>query len=418
VKFLKLIKLGLKNVTSHKKRTFVTIITISTLFGVLLCFSSIINGLQNAIIKWSNTAFGEDIYIITYPCGQGVISCDEEKASNTDAKSVAKKYGGDFAGTTGIYDGLGLAIDKNIALPVIREQLDPNTPNILITLSDANAMNLPEEEKSFMKLNNPSEQKSNELLSSSVGKIYTDIRGRTAKIVGLTAYSGNLKIAENDWETDPLDIYLGQVWTEANSYYIDGDQLIDAKKSADYVYYVALFKFSSPNDAYQFLSEVNGRELFGDRVAAISGKMELLRVIGFFRIILIVTAIIIMVFSFIKIIDEDSKNIALYKTLGATNFDIIVTYTAYLIGTTILSILFSIIIEIALSLITSGIYSSRLIDLLNGHYIQQIHDFIPLIGFDRTVLITIFSMLIPTPVCLILTIDQLSSKNITKRLKK
>lgn len=134
-------------------------------------------------------------------------------------------------------------------------------------------------------------------------------------------------------------------------------------------------------------------------------------------IISLITSSLIAAFTLAHIISQDSKLFTLYKTLGATNGQIVLIYFLYILELYVCIIIISTALSILLSLIISAIEWNNMSNILSNAYPNS--DKYPpiLIGVNYWYPTIVGLTLLSAPVSFLLCIDQFSSKKIALRLK-
>ena len=125
-----------------------------------------------------------------------------------------------------------------------------------------------------------------------------------------------------------------------------------------------------------------------------------------------------MVFTLIRLIDQDSQSIALFRSLGASGADIFVIYLFFLLELCALAATFAVFIGIILSIIISIFNNASLAATIATHYLTIPKNPIVLFGINSSCFVLIIIMLTIAPLCLLLSIDHFSNKNIAKRMKQ
>ncbi len=130
-----------------------------------------------------------------------------------------------------------------------------------------------------------------------------------------------------------------------------------------------------------------------------------------------IIAIIIVVFTFIRLVDQDARLVALYRSLGATKLDVFTIYLWYLMELCLLSILLASVIGLVMACIISLLNMPALKVELEAFYGLKPQIPLVLVGINAQIAKLMATIMIIAPATSILTIDQLSSRNIAKRLK-
>ena len=138
---------------------------------------------------------------------------------------------------------------------------------------------------------------------------------------------------------------------------------------------------------------------------------------NFAMAVLIVVALVIVLFTFVRIINDEAKTIALYRSLGATGKDIFLIYLCELFEFSLFTILFAFLVGGGIALLVSGNYSELLSKSINKNFGFNF-SITPLIGFNFYHILIALTILALAPLSAILSLDKLSTKNIAKKLKQ
>jgi len=127
---------------------------------------------------------------------------------------------------------------------------------------------------------------------------------------------------------------------------------------------------------------------------------------------------LILTFTTAHLVAQDSTNIVLYRSLGASRWQIFSIYLAYLLELCFYAAIFAIVLALLLAGIATGIGWQYLNTALTEFY-PNTKSYAPiLIGLNGFCGIIISSMFISAPLAFLLSIDQFSTKKIAFRLKE
>lgn len=479
MKFLKLAKLGHRNLIHHKKQTIFTIIVVGSLFSVLVAIQLVMQGLENFYIKQNLSVFNGSTYIAAQACRRSELlsvssthQCvkddgkfDEQCLKNHNQKPApcstnqqqvnalfanrTKPYGGEVIGNVEIrnYQYINLYIyPQEIFTNNITADLSNKPQDALATIVTIHqAASLLEIRMDRIESRQAKLKIIDEIKSKAIGKIFT-YNDQKIFIAGILPYGAPyISVARHERDMRPLDWFLHEISVHDNITNNSGLILINDKSPAinkvltnSTLYaYQALIKFDSPDracDYFRYELDYVAPSLFGtnrsqtpqymvNELSTNSVKTQLSfefkRFTSSFAIyVLLVTAVIIIVFTFLRLVTQDSRLIALYRSLGATASDVWFIYLWYVFELCLLTVAYALIIGILLALSVSKHYS---IDFNIGaslFYIKHITEFVPFIGFNLEIVKIIGAILLAAPITSILTLDQLSMRNIARRLKK
>lgn len=135
-------------------------------------------------------------------------------------------------------------------------------------------------------------------------------------------------------------------------------------------------------------------------------------------IVLMIAAILILTFTTAHLIAESGQSITLYRSLGASRWQIFAIYLAYLLELCLYAALFAIIIALLLAGLATGISWQYLQTTLTEFYPLASTHLPILLGVNWSYFGIIAAMFLAAPGAFLLSIDQFSSKKIALRLKE
>lgn len=159
-------------------------------------------------------------------------------------------------------------------------------------------------------------------------------------------------------------------------------------------------------------------EFISNRLMIHSMEKSINTTVVIFSLLLSIVAVIIMVGTVGRVIDDERQTIALYRTVGASTSNILQVFSGYILSLCGLIIICSTLI----ALIISGVITITNTTLItaNAAALYNIAEASPIIfiGFDPRILLIYLLILIVGSICLLLVFDRLTSKNIIKDLRK
>lgn len=483
MKLFKLIKLGHKNITHHKKQTIFTVIIIGSLFSILMALQFLVQGIENIVIKEYNQTLAEKTYIVARNSNSGDMEDAHNKASakchdnipeepletynirymkclnnsNYEEETFAKdqdinKINQIFSNRSKPYNG---KIAGNIQFinyqPIVPIELFKKLITADLSKKPIDALPVIMNFEGAAKLidqrisKKASNQEKLDLIKKvrveTIGKTF-DINEKKIYIAGIMPYGkDSVKIAKADTEFKLLDIILENIISPSDFSFIylnDNSQIVkDFMTKFNFTYYATILEFEKLEDAYKYYQYENHivdpniwsnndykkakhtiSELLTNKIQTVY-KFKLFKfMISFANYVLLVVAVIVIVFTFLKLINQDSKLMALYRSLGATGFDVFLIYFWYILELCLLAIVYSFVVAGTLVLIISNHYSADFNSEISLFFGRILTDFKIFIGFNQELVQIVMVILLSAPLVSILTIDQLSMKNTAKRLKR
>ena len=254
-----------------------------------------------------------------------------------------------------------------------------------------------------------------------------------------------LSLSTKYGEVHLLDFFLSRVNRQVSSAAeafvslgssTDYDTIFETAKSASSSvkvsdFSVPIIEFSSLADAYDFYKTENcaldrnyGKcssftvtELVGNRLQSKDALDTLYIILNYAGAMLLLIAVTISVFTFMRLIAENAQSVALYRSLGASTFDIFFIYLSYLFELCLITVVFATLLGAAVAAVISLKNAESLSAIMTSIYSRSIDSGV-LIGVGQEVLLIFAAILATAPLCSILTVDQLSTKNIAKRIRE
>lgn len=447
LKFSDALRLSWSNIAEHKKRSVAIIVTISILFGAIMGFNFMLQGLQSTILDTALRANDGKVYLETGYQNISLINegdftelTDLEAAQKIVRDTVADHHGKIIGEMTAYQLGnTRWVINRAVADAV--GKLDMNLDELK---SDQIPFLAPEFEDAHFQ-----------------GYLWNNGK-KDERLVRVGAYPSTEAGTPTLSGFNPLNLLLGMVHGSGT----DGKPLIiddGSGKVADYLNSIAqtrvedgayediaqLFEdwppemryiavFDNYDDAVAYYYDAYGNNSNSPKLVQIDGKkysilnMDIFGRVIYIRLdfdnlqfmltaielLFIVIAILIATFTFTHLIDQDAATVALYRSLGASTGNIYLIYFLYLVELCLLAVLSCIVIAFVFSgsmwLFNAGALAERLKD----YYILKDLPKVNLFGFNGTFFWTIGSIMMVAPISLLFTMRRFSAKHIAKKLKE
>ncbi len=439
------LKLGHKSIIGHKRRNFTTIVIISLLFGLLTGIILSLQGTENALLRAADESLGDAYYVATMTnfyneqiCRQEPIPdqpnsfniiCPETTAA--DSARLVEQYGAEVISQGNSYS------------PIVAPSQLPQfvTADLAQLPSDALAM-LVTPDIVYSAVNSHGD-------ITSAGSTYDFralplaqraefIRSELPRYIGTTLQVGNYGTNPNWYiagaipsgaithtydgpgqSPNPFDMmldFLGMNSSGLACIYLDVDSpavqaQLDAFQSAhsigENVTYT-LARFTDASAAQRFVTReicsvsdtVNcqrpllSNSSFDNRISLHESSKIAWGVLDIATTVIIVIVAIIMLFTFIKVLGDQSSQIRLYRSLGASTFDLYLIYGAYLLEVCLYAIGFMFLLGLAISALMSFLNASAFSDILTIAYGQTFSWPKILIGWNSLLIKLVNAMLI------------------------
>lgn len=459
MKVIDVLKLGHKSIVAHKKHSIMTIIAISALFSLLFTVHLVVQGLENKLLESAAKETNGAIYIVTSMCDTSndinlndfvevvdedtsethqiyqpePVSCLVSQADLAKATAKIEKYHGKVIGAIDTSQRqIPLEFVKS-AVEVDLAKIEPGAVPVLISMSRAQTL----AEQPIGKRLEDSEKlrRVEEIRQKLLGSTFlSDDKQTTFWIAGITSPGTDLTLTKKSDAYNILDLALFNATSSSGGPIIIIDDGSEATKSFlnknnDH-YQVVLSSFTNTQDALNYYhNEDCGirenacknyyiNELYSNHLGLARNFWAVRTMLGLFEPAFVVIGIIIIVFTFLRLVSQDAPIIALYRSLGATARNVFYIYLAYLVEICCLTILVSMILSLLAALAISLINASSLMAVIAAFYGHVPQTPIILIGFNQRIFYLFGAIVSSAPIASILTIDQLLMKNIAKRLRK
>lgn len=401
-----LVRLSLTSIVEHKVRSLNIIFTIALLFGVVFGVQISLQGAEDAALMSSALATNGNIYVETallpdYLSNEGANRIPEN-ALEIVAERILANNGQIIGESTHYYLDNGTSYIA-LTVPVA-------TPFLVVPLTSVPAGKIP--------------------VLIPAGREFSEEENKKLFIVGFYPVTGN--VINTTVHPSLFNYALWQVISSPNTVYLidDGSGMIeeyinmehgfpkeDGRRVPTQSYVVALFDdvFDSVNYSEYYLDAVRfgysafsndykANNLFNNTFdVALSFRLSKFMIFGF-ELIFLIVAIVIATLTLMHVIDEEASTIMLYRSMGATTFQLMLIYFIYLFMLCLLAIIMVFIIALLVAVIiflfNSGPFSRTLQDFYQLSEMPVVKFF----GFNKAFLITLFSLGFVAPLAMLLSL--------------
>lgn len=471
------LKLSLGNIREHKKRSLSIVLMIGLLFGLLMGFNLVLDGLEKTLLEVSTEITAGKSYVTTNY--YRAISGENQETRLTKR---LEKYNGKKVGELTYYnlDGSLCVISASAVkefvtadlsdlpagkVPVLVPETEENIQQIVNENGEENVSTTNIEERYVVVGKYPVmrevesdiiaeastsdmifdyspnslaiEPKSNPL-NLALGQIYNNT-GRSICLVddGSGRVQKSLDEKIQLWRDRRIEQeleyqnYLATLPEEERGELEDREQIIadlstvqpDTRTST-----VAVFdnvfdlkdyaNHSDTPEAKNFEGRPFGvSSLFSNTTDIASTFLSIRIFMKGLIVVLLIIAVIISVLTFAHLVDSDAATVALYRSMGATTTNIYLIYFLYLLELCIFAVLCSLVIAFSLTGIMALFSGPALAEKLQESYLLDSLPKISLIGFDSNFLIVIVAILLVAPLALGFTTHRFSAEHVARKLK-
>lgn len=457
------LRLGAANITAHRKRVVKVVAIVGVLFGVLLMAEMLIQGIENTVLAEMNRPMDGEILLGTTVNTQHYQEPQAEELELEHIREKIQQYGGEVIETeTYRMPGVGevVALSEGVTKQGIEVSLAERPVEAVPMIAPVGvAMN-------WLKVSIP-QRDSAERAAAKVLKAREQALGQTIElesgqkvyVAGLSssmAGRNSLVLSGVGQEVNPLNLILAAVPLSTSRSFLIKTEGVDLEKmvieeekseippemleqfpelaapemetvwavfpnfaTASEYYYDAENYCERANSAYG-VCEPEYKYLvtpgFNDPFEVTRVFKNVWIVFGVVAGVLMAIGIIIMLTTYLRLVGQDTKVIALYRANGATRVQTVGIYMVYFLMLSVLAVGFVLVLGVVLALLVS---------LVNGTALSQAFTLamgmpertIILIGVNKWALIIAGAMLAVAPVAVLLSLGQLSGKNLARKLK-
>lgn len=425
------LKISTKNIKIYLKRNLMIMAVMGVIFGLIFAINLWLTGMEKTYVAQASRATDGQVIIAATNSTEGMIIDDTRpKTSRADMKADIEAHGGkvlEDAEKVGMFGAVVLPAElvKN-AIEVDLDKTPADAAPVLITTFLGEQLlnkDFPNEYTSAINKQKDYENYREEL----IGKTFTDSYGAKYYVVGLASsnfYINNLSFKHLERENSNLlnpileiiptpegtpiviDNGKSQLWQK-------GSNVLEKDVSASNETTIAVFDNSEK--AYEYLKNGNGRFMNIDlpnrtySVTVIAGMspesayiLKIIKMVAnIASVVLGIIAAIVVIFTSIRLIDQDRHNIALHYSLGATTGQVRIIYLCYflelMIGAAIFAFVFANIIVLSFSALNKKMLGIQAMLGFN----QMIYESVWWYGMNLMTLMIFVAMLIMAPLCIL-----------------
>lgn len=428
ISFLDAIRLASGNIAYYRLRSAAIVLTVSVIFGLVLGVNFLFAGMRESMLEASVVNTDGYSYVSAYFSDSSMLGENSEKRL---AKRIEENHGeviGEVSSYTMLVGQFNI-VDLNLVENLVDTELLVAIPEdrVPVLVSKrvfeegfSHAQTLEKLETEFFQVGNQAEQFVNMPLLPGEYNILN------LPLVRMRDGAGGIGLGMMD--VTLIDDGSGRV-----EQYIEmaRQRALEKGDYSNNVVTAKVIRFSDFADLTRFVDTsdtVERKTLNPDALmvsAVYSNTADIAR--GFIaadkiavvaEIILLVVAVIVTAFTFIHLIDQDARTVALYRSLGASTGEIILVYFIYLLELYLIAVITSILIGLSVVVVMSLGNAGILAENLQLVYNLSVAPKVLLLGIDWRFFLTIGLMLVAVPVALCLLADRFSRRRIALALKK
>lgn len=439
------LRLSWSNIAQHKKRSIAVILTISILFGVIMAFNFMLQGLRGTILDAALQANGGRVYLQTgYQNISEINEGDFKQVANLESaqelvRDAVQDYHGKIVGELALYQ-VGntrwvinqLAMDAVGELELNLDELELNripflAPEFEDVYFQGYFTNNGKKDERLVRVGTyPSTEAGSPILPglNPLNLLLSMVYGSSTAAPPLIIDDGSGKVASY------MDSMAQAKVAEGS--YESIEQVFEAWPPE--MYYIAVFDNYSDAVAYYYNTHDNGSpkhiqidekkynllnmDIFG-RVIYLRLDFDNLQfILTAIEVLFVIIAVLIATFTFAHLIDSDAATVALYRSLGASTGNIYLIYFLYLVELCLLAVLSCVVIAFIIVGIMWLGNAGTLAERLKDYYILKDLPKVNLFRLNGMFFWTIGSIMIVAPISLLFTMRHFSAKHIAKKLKE
>lgn len=454
MKIKDVLKISTKNIKIYLKRNLMIMAVMGVIFGLIFAINLWLTGMEKTYVAQASRATGGQVIIAATNSTEGMIIDDtRSKTSRADMKADIEAHGGKVLGDTEKFGMFGaVVLPAELVKNAIEVDLDKTpadaAPVLITTFLGEQLLNkdFPNEYTSAINKQKDYENYREEL----IGKTFTDSYGAKYYVVGLASsnfHINNLSFKQLErGNSNPLNPILemiptlegapividngkSQLWQKGsnvleNNTSTFGEVVVNditaysptnVEKSRSEVDETIIAVFDGSEKAYEYLKNGNGRFMNIDlpnrtySVTVIAGMspesayiLKIIKMVAnIASVVLGIIAAIVVIFTSIRLIDQDRHNIALHYSLGATTGQVRIIYLCYflelMIGAAIFAFVFANIIVLSFSALNKKMLGIQAMLGFN----QMIYESVWWYGMNLMTLMIFVAMLIMAPLCIL-----------------
>lgn len=421
------VRLASGNVVGYKLRSLAIVLTVSVIFGLVMGVSFCFAGMRESMLRASVTNTDGYSYVSAY------YNSDSMFEGSTEVR-LAKRIERDH----------GEVVGEVRSCIIGKEQFGVVDLNLVENLVDVDLLAQVPEGRVPVIVNRRvfEEEYSHQQELEKLETEYYQVGEYAGGVVGMPLLPGEYNILNlplvrmND---SPSGIGLGIAGIAlvddgsglVEQYVEEKRQLATESYGNNQVITAKVIRFGNFGDLTRFVDTSDTPErkalnpdpisisaVYSDTADIARGFIAADRIIMIAEIILLVVAVIVTAFTFIHLIDQDARTVALYRSLGASTREIIMVYFIYLLELFLLAVVVSVLIGLGVVAVVSLGNAGILAENLQMYYDLSSVPKVTLLGIDWRFFFTIGLMLVAVIIALFLSADRFSKRRIAMALKK
>lgn len=431
------LRLSTAIISSHKKQALMVIFIVGLPLILLIAFIFIIQGLEKSIMS-SLLAPTDDKVLLTTSIDQDYCQddCDFQENLATIQQNISENNG-QLLEANLVSNELGTFLQLP-SLTTSASNLPDNTITIAATVETAAKLidfKLPElsadPEPKFAAIVTIKEATLQKSITTNQNETYY-----LATFLPSNYFAYNLSFSSIGQDVNPLDLLLTNIRTTSSTNLIFGEipasmpslnsteagivvaEFPDIQSASNYFYSDINYCSESDhmlkncNEDYRY--QVS--QVVGSPITTYYNFQNIWSVLLIFIIVICVIEAIVVVSTYVRLIDKDTKTISLYYAMGANKSQIINIYIFYLLILSLLAVALAILFGALIALIINYTNTESLTQSFTLYFITTNSP--RLIAWNWSIAAISGFILVLAPLSVLLSLSRFTSKSLNKNLKR
>ncbi len=416
-----------KSLKAQPRRTFFLIVSTGVVFGLVLMVNLWWQGLQNTYIEYASRATNGKVVLWAneLTSGSDGMAGQDGHFGREEIIQDLQKFGAKILGDAqiyGAYGGLVLGGENFSGLIEIDTKKAPKDAAPILVSDFLAEQLIGEGYSGITKIARQKQQNYEDYRAALLGKVFADGQGDKYFVVGFapgSSFIDNLSFEQIIYKNDSVfNPFLRNIPTLEGIPIVinngaDGWKVTSFEEMTGGASVVA--SFESLDKANEYLEYGKGefmslslleREYSVRVVAGMSPETDYIfrqfsMVINIASIVLIVVAGIVVVFTAIRLVDQDCQNIRLYYSIGADSRQVRMLYLCYFVELMVGVLVFALAIASVMVILFNVIYRELLgIQAMLAFSLAEV-PFVVWYGVNIEILVILGIILLMAPVCVL-----------------
>lgn len=439
------IRLSTSSIIEHKGRSAVTILTVATLFGVLMALNFLLNGIEKTALAANMEQTHEAVYVTTQAAyhanrfeetqeGEARLGSFEPMIADQDVTRIttrAAEFNGEVVGTTWA---------AQMAVPYHVVNLSAVQDFVEIDLAD-----VPEGHVPVLATSDFPELTGYDELDAHLAEVLYPVGHLPSTISFDDPEHPERTVGWPVLGDSPLNLLLQNISNVGDTSFMlvdDGSGKIENFLRAEaisngqinpmQIRSALVVRFAELDDAVRYVfpanflgipfEEIDARYVTADFIGGVlstTGNFNNLKAtLTLVEIALIVVAVIIATMTFRHLVDTEAATVALYRSIGATTGEIYLIYFLYILELVMLALIACLVLAFVIVGVIALLNGEALGALLQEYYRMPNRPKLYFYSFNQYFWTTVIAVLLVAPLTFGLSTHCFSEKYVARKLKE